>query len=139
MKNLSVFRAGASSALLVLVCSAVGHLLYLALVVPALPGLRTVPLVWWFGLAAPVAVVIFRGGWRARTFSATFAAASTSLLAVLSYEAVATALRLRPFLKADVVDAFWSTRTLLVAVAVLGLTWGGHVARTQLERVGNAS
>ncbi len=42
-----------------------------------------------------------------------------------------TALRVRPFLKADVADAFLSVGTLLGAVAVLGLAWAGHIARIQ--------
>lgn len=139
MKDVSAFRVGSFTALLVLVCLAASHWLYLVLVVPALPGLIEVPLVWWFGLAAPVALAVFMGGWKARSVGATLGAAGASLLVILSYNAIGAALNLRGFLKADPADSFWSVGTLLWAVLVLGLSWGGHMARTQFGSVENAS
>lgn len=139
MRDLSAVRAGSLGALLVLVCLAVGHWLYLVLVVPTLPNLTAVPLGWWLGLAAPVSLAVFMGGWRARTVGATLASAGGSLLVVVGYQVVVTALKVRPFIKADVADSFLSVGMLLGAVVILGLAWAGHFARIQLGGVENVS
>lgn len=118
---------------------AFSHLAYLVLVVPALQDLLTVPWLWWLGLAAPVVAAIFVLGWRARTPLVAVAVAGALLLAVVSYEAVATALRIRPFLKDDMGVAFWSVRTLLGAVVILGMAWAGHMAKAQLGKGEDAS
>ena len=61
------------------------QVLYEGLVVPRLSGLPAVPLLWWFGVEAPVIVVTLTCGWMARSWRDALAAAALAALGLQAY------------------------------------------------------
>jgi hypothetical protein len=89
MKRCILIKIAAMSILLITALMASHFLIYKALVVPRLPYLTSVPLLWWFGVYAPVLAVFITFGlglktWRQLTIFAIIAGLIWQLFFYLS-------------------------------------------------------